>query len=179
MQRELDDSRAEMGRLRAVDTARDTARDTEIARLRSEIAVSQQTIDLLRRQLDSSTPFSRGPPNLFRATSEPMRGMQLPTSLLSYSAANVGTPIIGQRENREDDFSSGMSRDGYWTHFRSAFDMGRSLDQSQLNPFQAVYSAGDRLQLAATQQSSATTLLAESGQGYPLSHGVVLSNVLS
>ena len=55
MQRENDDSRAEVERLRAADTARDTARDTEIGRLRSEGVASQQTIVLLRRQLDSST----------------------------------------------------------------------------------------------------------------------------
>jgi chromosome segregation ATPase len=69
MQRDRDDIRAEVERLQAADAAR----DTEIARLRSKGAASQQTVDLLRRHLDSSTPFSREPPNLFRATSEPVR----------------------------------------------------------------------------------------------------------
>ena len=68
------------------------------------------------------------------------------------------TPIIGQQENRGDGFGSGMSRGGDWTNSRSAFDMGRSLDQSQLISLQAMYGAEDRLQGAATEQSSATTL---------------------
>ena len=71
---------------------------TPSARLRSEMAASQQSIDSLRRHLDASTPFVREPPNLFRASSEPTRGMQPPANLPSYSAANVGTSTVGQRE---------------------------------------------------------------------------------
>ena len=147
MQRDHEVSRAEVERLRASEATK----DTEIARLRSEMVASQQSIDSLRRQLDASTPFVREPPNLFRASSEPVRGMQPPTSLSSYSAANVGTPTVGQQENRGDGFGADRSRYRYWTNSGSTFNMGRPLDQSQLNPLQAMYGAGDRLQGAATR----------------------------
>ena len=100
----------------------------------------------------------REPPNLFRNSSEPARGMHPPTNLPSYSAANVGTPTIGQQENRGSGSGPDRSREGYWTGTGSTYDIGRPLDHSQLNPLQAMYGAGDRLQGDATQQSSATTL---------------------
>ena len=143
-----------MERLRASETAK----DTEILRLRSELTASQQSAGSLRRQLHASTPFIREPPNFFRTSSEPVRGMLPPTNLPSYSAANVGTPTIGQQENRGSGLGSDRSRDGYWTGAGSTYDSGRPFDHSQLNPLQAMYGAGDRLQGAATQQSSATTL---------------------
>ena len=51
MQRDRDDSRAEMEQLQATDTAR----DTEIARLRSENADTQQTIDLFKYSVQSGS----------------------------------------------------------------------------------------------------------------------------
>ena len=77
--RERDSNRAETERLRSSEAAK----DLEIVRLRSELAASQQSAGSLRRQLD-----------------EPSRGMQPPTNLPSYSAANVGTPMIGQQQNQ-------------------------------------------------------------------------------
>ena len=71
LQHEQDANRTEMERLRASETAK----DIEILRLRSELAASQQSASSLRRQLDASTPFMREPPNLFRTSSEPVRGM--------------------------------------------------------------------------------------------------------
>ncbi len=96
LQRDQDVNRAEMERLRASETAK----DNEIVRLRNELAASQQSAGSLRRQLDASTPFMREPPNLFRSGSEPVRDMHPPSNLPSYSAANVGTPIVGQLEDR-------------------------------------------------------------------------------
>ena len=55
LQRDQDVNRAELERSRASETAK----DAEIARLRSEMAASQQSIDSLRRQLDANTPFMR------------------------------------------------------------------------------------------------------------------------
>ena len=66
LQREQDVNRAEMERLRASETAK----DTEIVGLRSELAASQQSAGSLRRQLDASTPFVRDPPNLFKTSSD-------------------------------------------------------------------------------------------------------------
>ena len=88
-----------------------------------------------------------------RTFSELVRGMHPPTNLPSYSAANVGTPTIGQQENRGSGLDSDRSRDGYWTSAGSTYDIGRPLDHSQLNPLQ-----GGATQGGATQQSSATTL---------------------
>jgi hypothetical protein len=77
--------------------------------------------------------------------------MHPPTNLPSYSAANVGTLTIGQQENRGSGLGSDRSRDGYWTGAGSTYDIGRPLGHSQLNPLQAMYGAGDRLQGDATQ----------------------------
>ena len=161
--REQNANRAEMERLRASETAKDTE-------MRSELVAIQQSAGSLRRQLDASTPFIREPPNFFRTSSEPVRGMHPPTNLPSYSAANVGTPTIGQQENRGSGLGSDRSRDGYWTGAGSTYDIGRPLDHSQLNPLQAMYGAKDRLKGGATQQSSATTLTSYSytrGVGLP------------
>lgn len=65
----------------------------------------------------------------------------------------MGTLIVGQREIRGDGFGSGLSRDGYWTHSSSTLDVGRSLNQSQLKPLQAMYGVEDRRQGDATRQS--------------------------
>ena len=39
-----------------------------------------------------------------------------------------------------------MDRGIDWTNLGSTYDIGRALNQSQLNPLQAMYGAGDRLQ---------------------------------
>ena len=147
LQRERDVNRAETERLRASEAAK----DIEIVRLRSELAASQQSAGSLRRQIDATTPFIREPPDLFRASSEPTRGMQPPTNLPSYSAANVGTPMIGQQQNQGSGLGTDGSGDRHWTNLGSTYDIGRSLDQSQLSPLQAMYGVGDRFQGGATQ----------------------------
>ncbi len=120
LQRDQDVNRAEMERLRASETAK----DNEIVRLRNELAASQQAAGSLRRQLDANTPFMREPPNLFRSGSEPVRGMHPPSNLPSYSAANVGTPMVGQQEDRGGGLGSDGSRGGYWTGAGSTYDIG-------------------------------------------------------
>ena len=104
LQSERDANRAKTERLRASEAAK----DIEIVRLRSELAASQQSAGSLRRQLDATTPLIREPPDLFRASSEPTRGMYPPTNLPSHSAANVGTPMIGQQQSQ----GSGLGTDG-------------------------------------------------------------------
>ena len=69
--------------------------------------------------------------------------MQPLTNLPSYSAANVGTPTLGQQQNQGSGLGTDRSGDRYWTNSGSIYDIGRPLDQSQLNSLQAMYGAGE------------------------------------
>ena len=64
----------------------------ELARLRSEALVSQQTIDPLRRQMPTTIATHEAP------TQEQQRGMQPPAHLPNYSLASMGTPFRGRTD---------------------------------------------------------------------------------
>jgi hypothetical protein len=74
-----------------------TTQESELARLRSEALVSQQTIDTLRLQIPTTTANHGAP------TQEQQRGMQPPTHLSNYS---LGNPFRGRTDTSISGYDS-------------------------------------------------------------------------
>jgi hypothetical protein len=77
-----------------------TTQESELARLRSEALVSQQTLDTLHRQMPT-TMATHG-----ARTQEQQRGMQPPVHLPNYSLASMGTPFRGRTDNPISGYDS-------------------------------------------------------------------------
>jgi chromosome segregation ATPase len=91
-QRDRDETKAKLDRIRAAATAH----KSELARLRSEALVSQQT--------EATSTATRE--TQIRSNQEQQRGMQPPAHLLNYSLASMGTPFRGRNDTPISGYDS-------------------------------------------------------------------------
>ena len=100
LQRDRDEIRTVLDQSRA-STA---TQETELARLRSEASASQQSIETLRRQLETNTAATREAQ--LRSSQEQQKDMKPPANLPSYSSARLGTPSRSRADTPSSNYDS-------------------------------------------------------------------------